>query len=155
MFNRLTTTWGVTGNGKTKRGRRGEERRGEEGGREGEKEEDGERGGGKKSFLYFLHLIPVAYVLNRSYLQGKSCEFCAPLFVGDARNNGTCKTCRDVCNKSADVCMEKSELDEAKKNNRSLEPSQVRNIYWTAGDNSDARLTSGSSQPLLCFCCTT
>lgn len=38
---------------------------------------------------------------------GNQCEMCAPLFVGDARNNGECVSCIDYCHGHSDLCVEK------------------------------------------------
>lgn len=38
---------------------------------------------------------------------GNQCEMCAPLFVGDARNNGECVACIDYCHGHSDICVDK------------------------------------------------
>ena len=58
-------------------------------------------------------------------MQGGSCEFCEPLFVGDSRNNGSCVSCYDMCNKKADVCMNATQLDYGRSRNFSFDPSEV------------------------------
>lgn len=58
-------------------------------------------------------------------MQGGSCEFCEPLYVGDARNNGSCVSCYNMCNKKADVCMNSTQLDYGRSRNFSFDPSEV------------------------------
>ena len=59
-------------------------------------------------------------------VQGRSCEFCEPLFVGDARNNGSCVSCYNECNHKALVCMNSTQLEYGRSRNFSFEPSEVR-----------------------------
>ena len=60
--------------------------------------------------------------------QGKKCEFCQPLFVGEARNNGTCISCFSACNHSANVCMDREDLLKARNGSLSLDPEQVSTL---------------------------
>ncbi|XP_074634355.1 multiple epidermal growth factor-like domains protein 8 isoform X4 [Acropora palmata] len=58
---------------------------------------------------------------------GRSCEFCEPLYVGNAKNNGTCSSCYNVCNKRADVCMNLTMLEYGLRRNLSFELTEVKN----------------------------
>ena len=60
------------------------------------------------------------------FIQGQSCEFCKPLYVGDARNNGSCVSCYNTCSHRAHVCMNKTQLEYGRARNFSFEPSEVR-----------------------------
>ncbi|XP_072048547.1 multiple epidermal growth factor-like domains protein 8 [Amphiura filiformis] len=40
---------------------------------------------------------------------GTNCEFCLPLFVGNATNGGTCKACSEICHSNTEICL--SEVD--------------------------------------------
>ncbi|KAK3741109.1 hypothetical protein QZH41_013937, partial [Actinostola sp. cb2023] len=61
-----------------------------------------------------------------NHTMGTSCQLCSPLYVGNATNNGTCRSCYDVCNKSAHVCMSIEDIKRASDHNLSLEPNAVR-----------------------------
>lgn len=62
-------------------------------------------------------------------MQGRSCEFCEPLYVGDARNNGSCVSCYNECSRKADVCMNVSQLKYGQMRNFSFEPAEVRSTF--------------------------
>lgn len=49
---------------------------------------------------------------------GKQCEMCAPLFVGDARNNGECISCNDYCYGHTDLCVDRDSNSTIKSMNR-------------------------------------
>ncbi|XP_078380393.1 multiple epidermal growth factor-like domains protein 8 isoform X1 [Oculina patagonica] len=57
---------------------------------------------------------------------GQSCEFCKALYVGDARNNGTCVSCSDTCNHRANVCMNSTQLKYGRDRNFSFEYDEVK-----------------------------
>lgn len=38
---------------------------------------------------------------------GNQCEMCAPLYVGDAKNNGECVACIDYCHGHTDLCVDR------------------------------------------------
>lgn len=38
---------------------------------------------------------------------GKQCEMCAPLYVGNSRNNGECISCTDYCHGHTDLCVDR------------------------------------------------
>ena len=62
-------------------------------------------------------------------MQGRSCEFCEPLYVGDATDNGSCVSCYNECNHRADVCMNVSQLEYGQTRNLSFEPAEVRRTF--------------------------
>lgn len=76
--------------------------------------------------------ILVLYIVRPNtfvcFIQGQSCEFCEALYVGDARNNGTCVSCYDMCNNRADVCMNSTQLKYGRDKNFSFEFAEVRGI---------------------------
>jgi len=45
-------------------------------------------------------------------LQGNNCEYCKPLYVGDAGDGGQCISCFDFCNRHAPVCMLQFEYEQ-------------------------------------------
>lgn len=49
---------------------------------------------------------------------GSQCEMCAPLFVGNARNNGECVACIDYCHGHSDVCVDRDSNSTIKNMNR-------------------------------------
>lgn len=49
---------------------------------------------------------------------GAQCEMCAPLFVGDARNNGECVACNDYCHGHTDLCVERDSNSTIRSMNR-------------------------------------
>ena len=43
-------------------------------------------------------------------LQGDQCEDCLALYVGNARDGGSCRSCWDVCSQHSQVCLSKQQL---------------------------------------------
>ncbi|XP_022797777.1 multiple epidermal growth factor-like domains protein 8 [Stylophora pistillata] len=62
----------------------------------------------------------------QNHTTGQSCEFCKPLYVGDARNNGSCVSCYDACNHRAHVCMSKTDLEHGRNLSWSFNESKVK-----------------------------
>lgn len=70
-------------------------------------------------------LLDVCYDCRNNTV-GQSCEFCEPLYVGDARNNGSCVSCYNLCHKRADVCMNRTMLEYGQDRNLSFELVEVK-----------------------------
>ncbi|EDO43458.1 predicted protein, partial [Nematostella vectensis] len=92
----------------------------------------------------------------RNHTTGSSCQYCEPLYVGDARNNGSCVSCYHTCNHTATVCMDRKDLERARNFSLSLDPDQV--VQWlTRGplviDEDGECLCGNFSTGLLCKHC--
>lgn len=49
---------------------------------------------------------------------GNQCDQCAPLYVGNARNNGECVSCTDYCHGHTDLCVDKDSNSTVRNMNR-------------------------------------
>ncbi|XP_066023971.1 multiple epidermal growth factor-like domains protein 8 [Pocillopora verrucosa] len=62
----------------------------------------------------------------RNHTVGQSCQFCEALYVGDARNNGSCVSCYEACSHRAHVCMNKTDLQRGRNLSLSFNYSKVK-----------------------------
>lgn len=87
--------------------------------------------------------------------QGKSCEECKPLYVGDSTNGGVCTPCLKICENNAAVCITKDEnasfSQEVKENTTLLK----KRLKFGPKDSSDAVCLNcrDNSEGKLCDTC--